>query len=227
MYYRPQRFNFLPPVIKNLMIINGIVYLAMFVLSGMGINLLDLGALRLPVSEAFQPYQLVTHLFLHSPSGLGHIFFNMFALWMFGTALENLWGSQRFLFYYLVTGLGAALIHMGVWYWEYFQILGDGTNLQAVRNATILANTQTIGASGAVFGVLLAFGMTYPNQRIYLYFLMPIKAKHFVIGYGILELLSGLSRTGDGVAHWAHLGGMIFGYFLIQYWRNQAFRFRR
>ena len=223
MYYRPQSFNFLPPVIKNLMIINGIAYLAMYVLHGLGIDLIYLGALRLPVSEAFQPYQLITHLFLHSPGGLGHIFFNMFALWMFGTALENLWGSQRFLIYYFVTGLGAALIHLGVWYWEYEQLIRQGMPYAALQ----LANVQTIGASGAVFGVLLAFGMTYPNQRIYLYFLMPIKAKHFVIGYGLLELFAGLSRTGDGVAHWAHLGGMIFGYLLIQHWRRQAFKFRR
>lgn len=144
----------------------------------------------------FMPWQLVTYMFLHAD--LSHIFFNLFALWIFGQAIENLWGTKRFITYYLLTGVGAALIHMLVG--GYF--------------------TYTIGASGAVFGILLAFGMMFPDQYIILLFPpIPIKAKYFVGIYGGIELFYGLSRADSGVAHFAHLGGLLVGVILIKLWK--------
>lgn len=237
------RFQLLPEVIKNLLIINGLFFLATVVLGNvMGLDLNRMLGLYLPQSENFEPYQIVTHMFMHG--NLGHIFFNMFALWMFGYALENVWGPKRFLIYYFVTGLGAALLHLGVQYWEYSSLVDQlssedlrglqargGDLLASGRNyidpslgrANLLLNTPTVGASGAVFGVLLAFGMLFPNQRIYLYFAFPIKAKYFVIGYGALELFNGLANDpGSNVAHFAHLGGMLFGYLLLRYWKKNS-----
>jgi len=209
----------------------------------------------------------------------GHIFFNMFALWMFGYALENIWGPKRFLFYYLVTGIGAALVHYLVIYLEinptvvrlnaiiadptapaifdfianntfqldkysgeiYSQYMKfqeaiktlyyDSENRQALliaRNFMVdyreyyLSLPNVIGASGAVFGILLAFGMIFPNTLIYIYFFFPLKAKYFVIIYGLIELFYGFSGAQSNVAHFAHLGGMIFGFFLILYWKKKG-----
>ena len=246
MNYRPQGFTLLPPVIKNLLIINFLMFLGTTVFGDMGLNLVGYLALFFPGSPNFMPHQMVTHMFMHGD--FGHVFFNMFALWMFGTALENLWGSKRFLIFYLVTGLGASLVHLGVNFieFEYFQgILIDGgftasdlsrllengswsEDLTAPRDAIEryygIYNFPTLGASGAVFGILLAFGMTFPNQYIYLYFLFPIKAKWFVILFGALELVNGVLYTNDGVAHFAHLGGMLFGFFLIRNWQKNQFR---
>jgi membrane associated rhomboid family serine protease len=241
MYQRPPRLNLLPEVIKNLLIINGLFFLASLVLgSSFGLDLGRQLGLYLPISEQFRPYQIVTHMFMHA--NLGHIFFNMFALWMFGYALENIWGSQKFLVYYLITGLGAAALHMGVTYWELqslfnqlspaevsmiknegLSILEQNQNYmnKTMARANLLLNTTTVGASGAVFGILLAFGMMFPNQRIYLYFAIPVKAKYFVAAYGALELYNGISNDpGSNVAHFAHLGGMLFGYLLIKFWRS-------
>lgn len=243
MYQRPQRFSLLPEVIKNLLIINGLFFLASIVFSNVfGFSLIEKLGLYLPMSSQFEPYQFITHMFMHG--GLTHIFFNMFALWMFGYTLENLWGSQRFLTFYLITGLGAALLHLGVQYWEYSglaeqlsssqlaQIKNEGWEvLRSRRNfsdptmarANLLLNTTTVGASGAVFGVLLAFGMMFPNQYIYIYFAIPVKAKYFVAVYGAIELFSGIANDpGSNVAHFAHLGGMLFGYLLIRYWRKNG-----
>ncbi len=237
------RFKLLPDVIKNLLIINGLFFLASLSLGSVfGLNLNALLGLYLPPSESFEPYQLVTHMFMHG--GLSHIFFNMFALWMFGYSLENIWGAKKFLIYYLVTGFGAALLHLGVQYWEFqalasqmssadLQMLIDegGQILRSGRNysdpilgkANAILNTPTVGASGAVFGVLLAFGMLFPNQRIYLYFAFPIKAKYFVAAYGALELINGLANDpGSNIAHFAHLGGMLFGFLLLKYWKNNS-----
>ena len=173
MNFRPQSFSFLPPVIKNLLIINGLAFFAAIIFKRMGINLLGLLGLYIPQSELFQPYQLVTHLFFHDISGFSHILGNMFALWMFGTPLENLWGSRRFFIFYFITGLGAATIHLGVNIFEYYSYLNNfsvtGINDYAV-NAQRLLWIPTVGASGAVFGLLLGYGMTYPDQKIYLYF---------------------------------------------------------
>lgn len=178
---------------------------------------------------------------------LGHIFFNMFALWMFGNQLENVWGSKRFLTYFLITGMGAAALHIGVNQLQIsfleakmsaeqinlvltdgYSALKNGMNFTDVnmRELNTLYHIPTVGASGAVFGVLLAFGMLFPNTLIYIYFALPIKAKYFVMFYGAVELWSGIQNNpGDNVAHFAHLGGMIFGYFLIKYWRKNSQHF--
>jgi len=243
MNYRPQGFSFLPPVIKNLLIINFLMFMGTVVLDNMGIDLVRWLALYFPTSPHFMPHQLVTHMFMHGD--FGHVFFNMFALWMFGTAMENFWGGKRFLIYYMVTGLGASLMHLGVNAIEYYSAFGQLTpdqiaevtrdgysviqrGLMYENNALNLynqmLNVPMLGASGAVYGILLAFGMTFPNQYIYIYFLVPIKAKWFVIIFGALELYNGIVNTNSGIAHFAHLGGMIFGYFLIKHWQRNQFR---
>ena len=222
MNYRPSGFSFLPPVVKNLLIINGLSFFASIVFGRMGFDVLGKFGLYLPVSEFFEPYQLVTHLFLHDTRNLGHILGNMFALWMFGTPLENLWGGKRFFIYYFVTGFGAAAIHLGVNYWDYVQASNlhelEGS-LDALYRMQSLAMTPTVGASGAVFGLLLGYGMMFPNQQIYLYFLLPIKAKWFVLIYGLFELFNGVANSGSSIAHFAHVGGMIFGFILIRRWQ--------
>ena len=199
--YSPQGFRMLPTVCKNLLIINLICFLATMVLERSGNPVLSsipsMLALWAPNTGGFHLWQPITYMFLHA--NFGHLFFNMFALWMFGYVLENFWGWRRFLFYYLVCGVGAALCNIVVPGWD-----------------------LTVGASGAVFGILLAFGMMFPNEYIYLYFLVPIKTKWFVIGYAAIELISGLTGH-DGVAHFAHLGGMLFGLLLILYWRKHPF----
>lgn len=242
MYQSPTSFKLLPDVIKNLMIINGIFFLATVVLQNVGyIDLVEKLGLFFPISEHFLPFQVVTHMFMHG--SISHIFFNMFALWMFGYSLENVWGSKRFLIYYMATGLGAAALHLGVNYIQYLQIKdlvtseqmeillregrgiilnGQYYTIEAMNQANLVINTPTVGASGAVFGILMAFGLMFPNQYIYLYFAIPIKVKYFVIGYGALELYSGFLRANDGVAHFAHLGGMLFGFLLIRYWRSNG-----
>ncbi len=242
---RPGGFNILPPVVKNLLIINGLFFLATMALGRYGIDLVELLGLFIPQSEYFRPHQLVSYIFMHG--GMNHIFFNMFALWMFGNAIENYWGGKRFLIYYMVTGLGAGFIHLGVMEIQLFSVLkelsfeqiemvknegsavlqaGQNYSESALAKLNLLLNTPTVGASGSVFGLLLAFGMMFPNAQIYLYFLFPIKAKYFVIGYGLIELFSGISnRAGDNVAHFAHLGGMIFGFILIKFWQKKGSRF--
>jgi len=242
---RPGGFNILPPVVKNLLIINGLFFLATMALSRYGTDLVEMLGLFIPQSEYFKPHQLVTYIFMHG--SLNHIFFNMFALWMFGNAIENYWGGKRFLIYYMVTGLGAGFIHLGVMEVQYFSLASKLTAeqldlifstsqdqfyaIQGFGNSTMNELYQslyvpTVGASGAVFGLLLAFGMMFPNAQIYLYFLFPIKAKYFVIGYGLIELFSGVSnRAGDNVAHFAHLGGMIFGFILIKFWQKKGSQF--
>ncbi|MDX5326969.1 MAG: rhomboid family intramembrane serine protease [Bacteroidota bacterium] len=245
MYQRPQTFSLLPPVIKNLLIINGLAFFGTMTLgSTFGYDLNREWGLYLPfVSPHFNPGQIITHMFLHG--NFMHIFFNMFALWMFGSPLENLWGSKRFLIFYIVTGLGAALCHSGVNLWEYYNavshltpdqldlIKSEGQQvLNSMQNysnpdmglVNLLLNTPTVGASGAVFGVLLGYGMTFPNTYIYVYFMIPIKAKYFVIIYGLIELFSGISNSASNIAHFAHVGGMVFGYFLIRHWQRNQFR---
>ena len=205
-YYQGNSFyNHIPPVTRNLLIINAAVCLACFLFGQLAFHL----ALFPYDSGYFKIYQLVSYMFTHV--NLSHIFFNMFALFMFGGVLENYWGQKRFLIYYMVTGIGAGLVQLLV------------CHLQGIL-------APTIGASGAVFGLLLAFGMLFPNQPLYMMFIpIPIKAKYFVIGYGLIEFFFGISnRTGDNVAHFAHLGGMLFGIILILYWRKRrkTFDFR-
>ena len=239
--YSPTGFKVLPPVVKNLIIINGLMFLATLALrNSLGIDLNDILGLKYFKSTAFEPYQLITYMFMHG--GVEHIFFNMFALWMFGSVIENYWGPKRFLIFYFVTGIGAALMQMGVNYVQISQlqatmsqeqinlVMNEGYNAilqhknfidHSMGELNALYNSSTVGASGAIFGLLLAFGMLFPNSMIYMYFLFPIKAKWFVIGYGLLELYSGFSSSSDGIAHFAHLGGMLFGIVLILYWKHK------
>lgn len=270
--YSPRGFSVLPPVVKNLLIINGLVFLAQIMfLSVFKTDLADILGMHYFGSSKFNPIQLVTYMFLHSTDQYTHIIFNMFALWMFGYMIENVWGSKRFLIYYMVTGIGAALVHMVVMHLgisglqadasaimaspdpvDFYNFLGDHYpyfqsrfydfvelwksnpgNPELINQASGYLNdlvelrkdVPTVGASGAVFGILLAFGMMFPNTLIYLYFFFPIKAKWFVILYGGLELFFGIQNSaGDNVAHFAHLGGMIFGFLLIRYWNRRVNR---
>ncbi|PLX12940.1 MAG: DUF1751 domain-containing protein [Marinilabiliales bacterium] len=243
--YRPTGFKMLPPVIKNLIIINVLFYLATFAFgSAFNIDLVKILGLHYPSSPDFGTWQIVSYMFMHSPQSIMHILFNMFALWMFGNTLENVWGSKRFLNYYLITGIGAGLIQLLVAYVRisYVEasmtaeqiaivlkdgaaILDRGMNYQneAMQQLNIIVNTSTIGASGAVFGILLAFGMMFPNALIYVYFAIPVKAKYFVMIYGAIELASGImNNQGDNVAHFAHLGGMLIGFVILQLWKKQG-----
>lgn len=241
--YRPN-FGNIPPVVKNLIIINVLMWLATMILSMRGVDLTNILGLHYFKSPEFKPYQIVTHMFMHDPRGIMHIFFNMFALWMFGRILESVWGPKRFFIYYFVTGLGAVALHTFVNFLEYESItskmspdqigivLQQGAGiLEQGKNYTdplmgklnLLINVPTIGASGAVFGVLLGFGMLFPNTQLMLLFPpIPIKAKYFVIGYGALELILGVSGAASNIAHFAHLGGMLFGYILIRYWNKNS-----
>jgi len=194
----------LTEVVKTLLIINVIMFFGTNMLSTeMKYSLM----LYFPASQFFQPFQLVTHMFMHG--SMGHLFFNMFALYMFGPPLEALWGPKKFLFYYLFTGFGALALHLGVTYIE----------LQSGSIPASAINIPMLGASGAVFGLLAGFGMKYPNTVLQLLLPpIPIKAKYFVLIYAGLELFLGLSGVQPGVAHFAHLGGALFGFLIIRYW---------
>ena len=232
--YSPGNFNELPVVVKNLLIINGLLFLATISLNNLGIDLVKIFGLHQFQSNDFRPHQIITHLFMHG--SFTHLFFNMFALWMFGKILENIWGQKKFLIYYMITGIGAAAIHLIFCQYQIINISNQIPDLVNIaiegkynpsiplsKKLTQLIITPTVGASGAVFGLLLAFGMLFPNALLYLYFAIPIKAKYFVIGYGLIELYAGISNNpADNVAHFAHLGGMIFGYFLIKYWKKDT-----
>ena len=276
--YRPNKFSILPPVIKNLLIINGLFFLATLSLKkAFHIDLANILALHYVGAPDFRPFQYISYMFMHSSTNFSHILFNMFALWMFGNTLENIWGSKKFLIYYMFTGIGAAVIYT---FWigfevsptinaidtflnnpslagfsqfrasEYFQIvsydiqnnfgafvntynklimtdkaaaLQETVSFMSQYKADYLNAHTVVGASGAVYGILLAFGMMFPNQIIYLYFAIPIKAKWFVLIFGALELYSGISNSpSDNVAHFAHLGGMLFGLLLILYWKKKG-----
>ncbi len=269
MNYRPL-MNTIPPVVKNLIILNVLLLLATWFLQSRGVDLVEILGMHYPGSDKFRPHQIITHMFMHG--GMAHLFFNMFALYMFGRVLESVWGSKRFFVYYFVTGLGAVALHTFV---NYLEISSIQNLIEAFRNTPspeILdefvtknlpnvplevrdfintwyddpANTAyaseglslmerinamkmdipTVGASGAVFGVLLAFGVLFPNTRLMLLFPpIPIKAKYFVIGYGLIELYLGFSQPGSNVAHFAHLGGMLFGFLLIKYWNKNTKHF--
>ena len=222
--YSPSGFSFLPIVVKNLLIINGIMFLADIVLTRFGIDLNSMLGLHFFLASGFRPYQLLTYMFMHA--NFSHLFFNMFALWMFGNTLENIWGAKRFLMYYIICGLGAAVMQEGVQYIEYVTQLSHYQNVN--MGSTIIPMSEylnymtTVGASGAIYGLLLAFGMMFPNSLIYLYFVMPIKAKWFVIGYAVIELLTGVFSSGDQVAHFAHLGGMLVGLIIILIWKKKG-----
>jgi membrane associated rhomboid family serine protease len=261
-----------PPVVKNLIYLNVIMFLASLAFKHIyQIDLTEFLGVHYFQSPLFQKYQLITYMFMHSLTDPTHIFFNMFGLWMFGRVLEGVWGSQRFFIYYFVTGIGAILINMAVQYIEYshlqnvivefsknpspdsFEIIMNKyfSNFTVNPNAIVnwskdisnpdyinaainalnenymyLINIPTVGASGAIFGILLAFGMLFPNTELMLLFPpIPIKAKWFVLGYGAIELFMGLTQPGSNIAHFAHLGGMLFGFILIKYWNNKRTNF--
>lgn len=270
---RPTGFSMLPVVVKNILIINVIMFLATQVLVSRGIDLNDMLGLHYFLSEKFRLWQFITYMFMHG--NFPHLFFNMFAVFMFGGAMENMWGPKKFLTFYIITGLGAAVAHYAI---VYFQLNASLANINEYiaspsvdkLQGLITSNTFTgfssrefneslqsfiktfnetysknpsealqmsidfmkeskmavynapvvVGASGAIFGLLLAYGMTFPNNYLYVYLVLPIKAKYFVIIYGLIELFSGIANySGDNVAHFAHLGGLVTGYIVIQYWK--------
>lgn len=267
--FRPSRFEILPVIVKNLLIINGLFFLAQFAFSGPDapIQMESVFALHAWQSSLFRPWQLITHMFMHGD--FAHIFGNMFALWMFGSVLENVWGSRKFLTFYLVCGLGAALIHLLFLSYEFLpmmnayeqlynrqaegqwltvtemrnfmvtylssdlsstkiQMMGNDQELSSLifNNLTAryleIINTATLGASGAVFGVLAAFVYLFPNTYIYIYFLIPIKAKWLGILYFTYELFFAIQNSaGDNVARWAHVGGAIVGLLIVFTWNKK------
>ncbi|GEP95238.1 rhomboid family intramembrane serine protease [Chitinophaga cymbidii] len=266
--FRPGRFQMLPLVIKNLLIINGLVYLAQITLEKMnGYDLSALLGLHYWGSELFMPHQFVTHLFLHDPSTFFHLLSNMFALWMFGSTLENVWGPKRFLIFYMICGIGAAFCHMLVLTYDNIQLSNyvaayfanpsfdtfaafqqkfEIQSLQSFYEAwsvrpaespemiklgqyylgeylEVYRNMPTVGASGAVFGVLFAFGYLFPNAMLFIIPIpFPIKAKYFVGFYILMELFLGFRNSaGDNVAHFAHLGGVLFAYILLKIWNKR------
>lgn len=216
--------NNLPTVTKNLLIINVLCFLGCLAAERNGVDLNDLLGLHFFLASDFKLYQLISYMFMHA--NFQHLFFNMFAVWMFGRTLEQVLGSKRFLTYYMVCGIGAGLVQELVQYVVYATQLSHydsvSTGLSIIPMREYLNLMTTVGASGAVYGILLAFGMTFPESRMFVFPLpFPIKAKFFVIGYAVIELLSGLGSSSDGVAHFAHLGGMIFGFLLIMYWKKK------
>lgn len=207
-------------IVINLIILNVVVYLAQWLLPrGTDQQMIDLLGLHFWKSEHFYIHQTVTYMFLHG--GLSHLFFNMFALWMFGRVLEYDLGSKRFLVYYMITGIGAGLMNLGVNWWEYDSLSAVYAQSDPAGLQTWANNVVTIGASGAVFGVLLAFGMLHPNDRIMLIIPpIPMKAKYFVMIYGLLELYLGFTQQNSNIAHFAHIGGMLWGYMLLKIWKT-------
>lgn len=234
--------NGIPTITKNLLAINVLMFLALYVAGEHGIDLNSILGLHFFMSDGFQPYQLVTYMFMHG--SITHLFFNMFALYMFGRTLEYMWGPKRFLVYYLLAGIGAALVQEAVGLVRY-NIALDGMSpyevqevfergLDAMRQGmnfvdpslgklNLVLNSTTVGASGAIYAILLGFGMLFPNEQMFVFPIpFPIRAKYFVLGYAVIELYLGVSGTADGVAHFAHLGGMLFGFLLILYWRKKG-----
>lgn len=217
----------LPPVIKNLIIINVLVFLAQVIGNGIEPHWVENWfALHDLHSIYFRPHQFITHMFMHG--GISHLFFNMIGLWMFGVALEHRYGSKKFLQFYLLTGLGAALLHIGILYFEMepvmdiYRKLSAEDQLSLIDDPTFKVNVATLGASGAVFGCLAAFGYLYPNSIIYIDFLIPIRAKWMVLIYAGMELLLAVRNSaGDTVAHFAHLGGALTGFLLVYFWNKR------
>lgn len=212
-----------PTITKNLLIINVLAFLATMVFP----SLTDMGGLHFFLASDFNVVQLFTYMFLHA--GFTHILFNMFGLWMFGRVMESVWGPKKFLFYYLSCGVGAGLMQeLAQFIQFYMMIKADYPTASLAEimqaghlNGMLLNGWTTVGASGAIYAILLAFGMTFPNERIFIFPLpLPIKAKWFVIFYAAIELFSAISNSNSGVAHMAHLGGMLFGFLMIRYWNR-------
>lgn len=239
--------NNMPPVTKNIIIINAIIWLVEAIAPQFGQNgiIRHLG-LHFVGASHFNPAQIVTYMFVHDQRTFFHVFFNMLTLFFFGPMLERIWGSKKFLFYYMVCGVGAALIQEGVWALEWRQqyidgiaamnhmskteavemidhylAMGDTAVLQAI--STFKNSFVTVGASGAIFGILLGFAFIFPNMPLYFFFIpVPIKAKYMVAGYAVIEFFCGVSGTMSTVAHFAHLGGMLFGLGLLLYWKSKG-----
>lgn len=246
--YQPINPNF-PPIVKNLIIINVLVWIASITLPRIGIDLVELLGMHYWESEQFNPVQLITYQFLHDTSSISHLFFNMFGVWMFGKNIEMLWGPKKFLIFYMVSGIGAGLIQQLAWMYslspaieafnqyantrdihllmpylnnltEYTQI--PMSQLWALKEQLLNAPV-TVGASGALFGILLGFAVLFPQARmVLLFFPVPIRAPYFVGLYAIAEFFMGVSSTGDGIAHFAHLGGMIFAAILLFFWKKKG-----
>ena len=219
-------FRNIPTITKNLLIVNFLTFVAAMVLQMRGINLNAIGGLHFFMASDFHLYQFLTYLFLHK--GFEHILLNMFALWMFGCVVEHVWGPKKFLFYYISCGIGAGLMQEAVQLFDFYLRIRSQdpsigfTDLYVIGQqlSSQLNGWTTIGASGAVYAILLAFGMIFPNERIFIFPLpIPIKAKWFVCGYVALELFFALNSA-DDVAHMAHLGGMLFGFLMIRYWNR-------
>jgi len=228
-------------VTKNLLIINVLFFLATVVMEARGVDLVRTLGLYYPTSQYFAPYQIATHFFMHG--GFSHILFNMFGLVIMGSHLERYWGDKKFLIFYFVTALGAAFLHTAVQGFEIYQATGEFFSIVNVNLETLdvvapsLNQTQfesvwstyrtpTVGASGAIYGLILAFGYLFPNTEFLLYFAIPVKAKWLAVGLAVYALYSGYqNETGDSVAHFAHLGGMLFGFILIKYWQKNSSQF--
>lgn len=231
----------IPVVTRNLLIINVLAYFATVMLKDI-VNLNNYLSLHYITSSLFMPHQIITYMFMHG--GISHLFFNMFAVFMFGRVLETVWGPKKFFVYYIITGIGAAALQILVTYLRIrgiegslspdivsqvqagaTSVMANVSDHEAIQNLFALINTPMLGASGAVFGILVAFGMLFPNAELMLLFPpIPIKAKWFVIGYGVIELSLGVvDRVGDNVAHFAHLGGLITGLIILLYWRKKGF----
>ena len=213
--------GFIPPVTRNLIIINTLI----LIITSFSKNFMyETFALFYPASPFFHWWQPVTHMFMHG--GFGHLFFNMFTLYMFGSVLERVWGGKKYLLFYMVTGLGAALLHTGVeWlqtlHWQHIIQTGDpSAAIAATQSMRAMLSTPTVGASGAIYGLLLGYAMLSPDSVMTLIFPpISMKAKWFVLVFAVIELLMGVLGS-DGVAHFAHLGGMLFGFILIRIWRK-------
>lgn len=236
--YRPGGFGYLPVVTKNIILINVVLFLATVVLrQSMGIDLNDHLSLHHHLAPNFKPHQFITYIFMHA--NLTHIFFNMFGVFIFGQMLEQVWGPKRYLIFYLLTGLGAAIVQYIIMNAEvqdellkYNYFIDSPSTPTADKIALIeqkfmyLNMKVILGASGSLFGLLGGFGMLFPNRYIYLYFLFPVKAKWLVIGYGLMEVFSGLRNDPmDNVAHYAHIGGLVVGVIIVLIWRRDRSRF--
>ncbi len=214
-----------PTAVRNIILINALVMVMIFLNEDFMIRTF---ALFYPTSWFFKPWQCVTHMFMHG--GFWHLFFNMYTLFIFGSVLERVWGAKKFLLFYFLTGLGAALVHTGVeWlemqHWMTDVAAGSQAAAQAIHN---LKMTPTVGASGAIYGVLMGYAMLYPDSVLTLIFPpISMKAKWFVLIFGAIELLTGITGTGGGIAHFAHLGGLIFGFLLILFWKKRRTLYSR
>ncbi len=241
----PSWWRSMPPVTKNLILINIIVWLVEFCIPRFGQTIINTLGLHYVGGDRFNPIQIITYLFVHDRSTPMHVFFNMFSLWMFGRLMEQVWGSRRFFIFYFVCGIGAALVQEGVWAlsWRHDYIEGIaglngltyGSMESIVSRGLAIGDVQwieaveaykssivTVGASGAVFGLLMGFAFMFPNMPLYLFFIpIPIKAKWMVLGYGVIEFFLGVAGSGT-IAHFAHLGGLLFALILLLYWKKKG-----